>query len=315
MATDYVLFIHGVSIRNDKYADELFERLRKSASDRQRNLRKISLYWGDVNEELENKLLGQLRVSPYWKDVWFKEFREKQIIPFAGDAALYISRHVGAKVVNRMKTQAIANGLHQAQADDRLHIVSHSWGTVILFDILFASRWDEDKAPGKDDVMAIRDSIFGVAGKNSDRRQGIPIASIHTLGSPVAIFSLTNINPGKDSADSPSSHDITPNLQKFLECLQELRKGKKLPWRNYLHPGDPIAYPLQKLMIDLVDGNTKYLDIQDIPTHNAGWLEIPLAQTLLPLLSGGDAHGSYWHNNKVTQEIINVVQQETPTSV
>ncbi|MBD2495902.1 hypothetical protein [Nostoc sp. FACHB-280] len=315
MATDYVLFIHGVNTRNENYAREMFERLEKSVGDRQRNLKPIALYWGDVNKPAESNLLGQLRRSSYWDDMWFRGFREQQIIQFAGDAALYISRHVGAKVVNRLKTQAIANGLDKAQTDDRLHIVSHSWGTVILFDILFASRWDDPRVPGHNDVMEIRDSIFGVAGNNSELlRQGIPIASIHTLGSPLAIFSLTNVNPGKDDANSPSTHDITPNLQTLLECLQEVRKGKKLPWRNYLHPGDPIAYPLKELMTDLVDGDTKYLDIQEILTHNAGWLEIPLAQTLLPLLSGGDAHGSYWRNNKVIQEIINVVQQETPTS-
>ncbi|MCC5638572.1 hypothetical protein LC593_22605 [Nostoc sp. CHAB 5844] len=314
MATDYVLFIHGVSIRNDKYADELFKRLEKSASDRQRNFKKIALYWGDVNQSAESNLLGQLKRSSYWDDVWFRNFREQQILSFAGDAALYISRHVGAKVVSRFKSQAIANELHNAQPDDRLHLVTHSWGTVIFFDILFATRWDDPQAPGHDDVMDIRDGIFGVVGKNSDRRQGIPIASIHTLGSPLAIFSLTNVKPGKDDTNSPSSHDITPNLQTLLECLQEVRKGKKLPWRNYLHPGDPIAYPLKELMTDLVDGDTKYLDIQDILTQNTGWLENLTAQTLLPLLSGGDAHGSYWRNDKVIQEIINAVKQEAPTS-
>ncbi|MBE9007922.1 hypothetical protein IQ259_23375 [Fortiea sp. LEGE XX443] len=314
MATDYVLFIHGVNTRNPNYADEIFKRLDRSVGDRQRNLKKIALFWGDVNKAAENNLMGQLRRSSCWDDMWFREFREEQIIQFAGDAALYISRHVGAKVVSRLKEQAIANQLHKATSADRLHLVTHSWGTVILFDILFASRWDNPEAPGHKDVMAIRDGIFGVEGKNGDRTQGIPIASIHTLGSPVAIFNLTNVKPGKDTTDSPSSHDITPNLQTLLECLQLVRKGKKLPWRNYLHPGDPIAYPLKELMTDLVDGDTKYLDIRDILTQNTGWLESLTAQTLLPLLSGGDAHGSYWRNDKVVQEIINAVKQESPTS-
>jgi hypothetical protein len=312
MSTDYVLFIHGVNTRNQNYADELFKRLEKSASDRQRHLKKVAFYWYEANKIAERKLLKQLQRSPYWDEMWFREFREQQILKFAGDAALYISRHVGAEVVNILKTQAVNNGLHQAQPSDRLHLITHSWGTVILFDILFASRWDDPKAPGHDDVMDIRDAIYGVAGNNPDPRQGIPIASIHTMGSPVAIFSLTNVNPGKDGADSPSTHDITPNLQTLLQCLQEARQGKKLPWRNYIHPGDPIAYPLKELMTDLVDGDTKYLDILDMMTQNTGWLEGLTAQTLLPLLSGGDAHGSYWRNDKVIQEIINVVKQETP---
>jgi len=53
-------------------------------------------------------------------------------------------------VINTLKTQAL-EGLKNAQPNDRLHLVTHSWGTVILFDLLFASRWDDEKVPGHDD--------------------------------------------------------------------------------------------------------------------------------------------------------------------
>ncbi|BAZ24989.1 hypothetical protein NIES4073_58910 [Kalymmatonema gypsitolerans NIES-4073] len=47
MATDYVLFIHGVNTRsereNPKYADELFELIRKNV-DKCYELQKIPLY-------------------------------------------------------------------------------------------------------------------------------------------------------------------------------------------------------------------------------------------------------------------------------
>ncbi|BAY49323.1 hypothetical protein SAMD00079811_69520 [Scytonema sp. HK-05] len=314
MATDYILFIHGVNTRDRReqpqYADQLFQRLQESASNNERELKKIALYWGDVNKEAEENLLKQLQASPFWEHIWFKAFREQQLLQFAGDAALYISRQVGSKVVKELKKQT--DGLNNSQSDDRLHLVTHSWGTVILFDILFAGRWDNPEVPGHDAVMAIRDCIYGLSGKDPNPHQGVQISSIHTMGSPVAIFTLTNVIPGRDGPDSPSTHDITPQLQKLLESLHARRNGKKLPWRNYIHAGDPIAYPLKEVITNLVDGQTKYLDIQDLMTHESGLLESVTAQSVFALLHGGEAHGSYFSSDKVVQEISNVVNIETP---
>jgi hypothetical protein len=261
----------------------------------------------------ENDLRAKLEASEVWSQMWFRTFRTKRIIDFAGDAALYISRHVGSQVVHRLKTQAIEDGITNFQPDDRLHFVTHSWGTVILFDVLFASRWNDETIPGHDDVMTIRSAIYGIPGKGQDSvNQGIQVASIHTMGSPVPIFNLTNASSTEDNTDSRSSHDIAPNLQQLLKYLHEARKGKKLPWRNFIHPGDPIAFPIKESMIGLVDAETQYLDIQDIITENAGLLNSLTSQTILPLLQGGQAHGSYWSSKKVVQEISRVIKQEAP---
>jgi hypothetical protein len=314
MATDYILFVHGVNTRQaheqSTYADPLFERLQASTLDSDRHLKKIAFYWGDLNVENENLLLAQLQASPLWEGLWFRTFRSQQILQFAGDAALYVSRHVGSRVVKKLKMDAL-NIVADPEPGDRLHVVTHSWGTVILFDILFATRWDEPTVPGHQEVMAIRDAIFGVSGTDADTRdRGIELASIHTMGSPIAIFSLTDIVPGKDDASSPSGHDITPCLQKLLEHLYVARQQQKLPWRNYIHPADPLAYPLKQLMSGLVDGDAKYLDIQDVMTRETGkfdFLTQPLNQTILALINGGNAHGSYWQSRQVVQEICNVI--------
>lgn len=318
MVTDYILFIHGVNTREEReqpnYANELIykieQEIQRKAANNGRKLNLVPLYWGDVNLEAQTQLKKQLNASPLWEQMWFREFRDNQLIQFAGDAALYISRHIGSKVVNTLKTQALK--LENAQPDDRLHLVTHSWGTVILFDILFASRWDNPEVPGHEDVMPIRDVIYGISGKNPNPRQGVQVASIQTMGSPVAISSLAHLVPGQDGPDSPSSHDITPNLHKLLECLQKARNGKKLPWRNYIHPGDPIAYPLEQLMTNLVDRDKKYLDIKDIITHKPGLFEFFSAQKVLSLIHGGEAHRSYWNNDKVVQEISTVIKKEAP---
>lgn len=320
MATDYILFVHGVNNRQPReqpeYADQFFALIQESNPNRQRDLKKIALYWGNVGIDAEAKLLEQLKASPLWEQLWFRTFRERQILQFVGDGALYISRYIGSKVVNTLKTQTLRE-IEKPQPDDRLHLITHSWGTIILFDILFASRWDDPTVPGHNDVMEIRDAIFGLSGKESNPLQGIQLASIHTMGSPIAIFSLTDVIPGKDDTNkgtpsTSSGHDITPNLQKLLENLHEARQGEKLPWRNYIHPGDPIAYPLNELMGSLVDGDKKYLDIQDLITYEAGVLNFltePFRQATLALMHGGEAHGSYWHSQKVVKEINSVLKK------
>lgn len=310
MTTDYILFIHGVNTRDQRekpgYANDLIEGIKSKSH----NFVPIPLYWGDVNIDAETQLLDRLKASPLWKDMWFRTFREQQLLQFAGDAALYISRHIGSKVVTRLKTDAL-RVLQNAQSGDRLHLVTHSWGTVILFDILFATRWDDPKASGHEQVMAIRDCIFGLSGKNDSTAEGIQLASIYTMGSPIAIFSLTSVNADPNQPESSSSsHDITLRLQELLQNIYQARNGAKLPWRNFIHPGDPIAYPLKKLMKDLVDNDEKYIDFQDVITQEPKLFDLlkePISQTTFALLQGGKAHGSYWQSEQVVQEISSIL--------
>jgi hypothetical protein len=316
MATNYVLFIHGVNTRdqreNPQYANDLIKAIKSESQD----FVPIPLYWGDVNINAEQQLLDRLQASPLWQDMWFRTFREQQLLQFAGDAALYISRHIGYQVVKKLKAGALEI-LQHAQPDDCLHLVTHSWGTVILFDILFASRWDNPEVPGHEAVLKIRDSIFGLSGSSASEHQGIKLASLHTMGSPIAIFSLTSVNSDNndrtdENLSSSSSHDITFRLQKLLENLYQARGGEKLPWRNFVHPGDPIAYPLKELMIDMVDNDEKYIDFQDLITHETrlfDFLKEPLSQTTLALLQGGEAHGSYWQSQQVSREISSILQK------
>ena len=167
MPTDYILFNHGVNTREARpertYADALFTLIQRYYTVPGRTLKKIALYWGDLNEVEEQKLLHVYHTSSIWPKLWFREFREKQLLQFAGDGALYISRAVGSKVADALKEQAIA-GLHGYDPKaDRLHIVTHSMGTVILFDLLFSARWDPDSVPGHACVRAIREVVFGLS--------------------------------------------------------------------------------------------------------------------------------------------------------
>src|SRR5712692_4176740 len=112
MPTDYILFNHGVNTRDERpqptYADRLFELIQCHYHHPQgRTLRKIALYWGNVNEKEEQDLLKVYQDSSIWQKLWFLPFREKQLIQFAGDGALYLSRYCGARVADALAKQAI----------------------------------------------------------------------------------------------------------------------------------------------------------------------------------------------------------------
>ena len=307
MATDYILFIHGVSNRDRRepptYANGLFGRLEENVGSSV-SLQKIPLYWGDVNKTEEDKLLNNFKASKAWNKLWFRDFREQQLLQFVGDAALYLSRHVGSQVVARLKQEAEKNlgtlELPKHKPGDRLHLVTHSWGTVVLFDVLFADRWEDKSIPGYQDVQQIRKALFGLP---PHPEVGLPIASIHTMGSPIALFSLISVDG--------SSHDFKPRLNQLLENLYKVR-GKKLPWLNFIHPGDPVAWPLEKVMSSLVDNEAVYLNFTDEISRTADWSDfLPklVSQTILALLHGGDAHGSYWKSKEVAQKIAKTIQK------
>jgi hypothetical protein len=312
MATDYVMFVHGVNTRNERelptYADQLFAKLEQRRTNHQHQLIKVSLYWGDVNKDAEDQLLNTMKSSPKWDKMWFQEFRSTTLLQFVGDAALYMSRYLGSKVVKRLRDDGQAI-IKNVQPDDRLHLVTHSWGTVILLDVLFAPRWDDNDVPGHEVVMEIRDKFFGITGVSSagDRedttQEGIILESIHTMGSPISFFSLIN-NTG-------SGNDISENLQRLLRNLYH-KTNKRLAWKNYVHPGDPVAYPIKELMEDLAQERVNhFLDIDDILTEKAGIFDFildPFSQSTIALIHGGEAHGSYWHSEQVAEQISQYLQ-------
>lgn len=300
MATDYVLFVHGVRHRNREEFIQLGQKLltsiNRSINDDSRVIKPIFLFWGDLNEAPQRQLRTGLEASPHWRKMWLRDFRTEEVLEFVGDAALYLSRHVGAQVVRRFKEMALAP-IAQADADDRLHLVTHSMGTVVLFDILFAGRWEDERLDEDSStqdirqiVLELRNALFGVG---SNPEKGLAISSIHTLGSPLALFSLLKVT-------GESTHDLTSNLQTLLRSLYLRRGGRALPWCNLMHPGDPIAYPLQGVMPQLLDSAQLYVRTQDILTHTGKPF---LNVGLLPLLKGGEAHTSYWENRVVAETI------------
>lgn len=311
MTTDYVLFIHGVNTRvtEDKklkpgYSDQLFSMMQNElATSTALELKHIEVYWGSIAEEELSFLRGQLEKSRVWPKFGFRDFRKQQIIGFAGDAALYLSRHAGSLVAEKILQDA-KEIIQTLKPGDHLHLVTHSWGTIILFDILFANRWNDADKPGFQIVEKIRTAIFGIPPNTS---AGIRLASLTTMGSPLALFSLINLI---GSAPGSRQFDLIPNLKDLLATLKEVT-GRKIPWLNFAHPGDPIAYPLETVIPPLIDSTGDNIEIKDILTSGSGALDIisrPFSGSFLSLVNGGNAHNSYWENKKVAQQIAAVIR-------
>jgi hypothetical protein len=320
VATDYVLFIHGVSTREKKpeqpiYADMLFNGIKsyvtqQSSGKPARDLEKVALYWGDVTVEEENNLLEQYQGSDAWQGFWFKKLRSGMLLDFTGDTALYISRYVGAKVAQRLN-DAAEKGLgimsnRDPDTRDRLHLVAHSLGTVILFDLFFSTRWIPP-APGHQYAMSLRDVVYGV---EPNWHQGICLASITTMGSPIGLFKLMDTD-ASDQDHPENTHDITPHMQRMLKRLKD-KLGGALPWFNFAHPGDPIACPLKPLILTMVDPTGEYITVKDILVRTSGvldsisWL---VRETPLALLDSGGAHLSYIMNKQSIKRIASTIGQ------
>lgn len=311
MSTNHVLFIHGTNVRDKEYATDLINMIQQTTP-----IEPLVVYWGDMSEQEERKLRDGYVASNIWKKVWFQDTREHLMIRFVGDAALYLSRYIGAQVVKRVAKQVVP--LKDCPTGDRLHLVTHSLGTVILFDLLFSSRWDDNN-----DVTAIRDVIYGV-GPHPEK--GIRLGSITTMGSPIGIFSLMDVaSPAVDANSNPhnaiSTHDITPSLVQLLQHLSQVLDGRPVPWRNFVHPGDPIASPLEAIIPNMVEVNEKKksIDIRDrlVPLAKVG--RDPLSavlsdllggifsKTAIPILNTGNAHNSYWLSPFVAREIAQLM--------
>jgi hypothetical protein len=310
---EYLIFIHGVNTRDIReqpdYANPLIERIQRRKSP-EITLKPVSLYWGDVNIDEEKKLLKDLEDSKAWSKLQFKQFRSKQLLQFVGDAALYISRSVGRKIVDQLIKQ-LSTGLQDFNPEtDHIHLITHSMGTIILFDVLFSSRWDAQNVYEYQGVELLRQHIF---------QGGTPVRSIHTMGSPIGLFSLMTIS----DTSLPNTHEITPRLSDYLQALCSKLEAP-FPWRNYLHAMDIVATSIEVMLPKMLGESAKdCLDVVDIITQESGILD-KLFSRLSANLSleevegeveaiqlavfAGSAHSSYWSSSLVASTIMQTVE-------
>lgn len=338
MPTDYVMFIHGVSTRETvvppTYANDFFTKIgmyikknrAASAQEPARELKSVPLYWGSVGKAMEDELRVKYQSSPLWKNFWFRPFREGMALQFAGDVALYLSRYVGGMIADKLKSDMVTymGSFDKLQPDsgDRLHIITHSLGTIILFDLLFSARWGKDGQglPGWESVQAIREAIYGV---EPNWESGIRLGSLTTMGSPLGLFSLIDVD--LSSTDKliggkvANTHDVTPRLQTLLERLNtkatELNETAVLPWRNFAHPGDPLASPLLPLIPYMISNAGDYIEVKDYMTSAPGdWLFFLFKSSFIALAHASAAHLGYWESANVADTVGNLILKSAASS-
>jgi hypothetical protein len=331
MTTDYVMFIHGTNTRDKAYAptyaDPLFESIKTEvlSQNSSLHLKTAPLYWGNVGNNAEKMLQRTYSKSDKWSHFWFRHARNTLVLRFIGDAALYLSRYTGAEVIIELKKQIMSH-LGNHQLGDRLHLVTHSLGQVILFDLLFSSRWDlppqvpiapqdKDCDSGKtptdqvlcaqQNVMEIRTMFYGLEPKP---QEGIRLVSVHTMSSPLTLFSLIDVDPTENNW-SKVTHDITPKLQQFLHNLVRENHQRRLPWKNFAHPGDFLAYPLNPMLPEMVDPERQSIHVEDIITE-LSFLDMliwPFRSTTLAMIDSVTAHTGYWQSRRVAKGIADSI--------
>ncbi len=105
--------------------------------------------------------------------------------------------------------------------DEDLHIVAHSLGSVILWDILFSDTFSPN-----DPAFYIRNVIKGLSGPGEGRK--VKLRSITTLGSPLLFFNRA----------------LNIDIQRLKQFASRYT-GKPLRWINIIHASDIFAYPIR----------------------------------------------------------------------
>ncbi|MFB2838392.1 hypothetical protein [Floridanema evergladense] len=288
-----VFFIHGVATRDVKYADDLKELIRQEFLKKEQLLPHFySSFWGDVlsdvdkmwnciyqDVELARKNTPQIPSEEIFR---YQKFRKGFLSEFIGDVFTYFNLERGLAIRKKI-AQQLYDFLKNHPDDRELHIIAHSLGSVILWDILFSDRFN-----AKDPAFYIR-SMIGSCNEPNVNRQ-VYLKTITTMGSPI-LFVNTMLNiPAK-------------KIREFANSYQQ----KSLSWINIVHASDIVSYPLSsQLNIDSA-GNFVFRDeyiwedanLAEKAARSVGQVDLAMA------LGVSDAHSSYLNSQKTASLVVN----------
>ena len=187
-----VFFVHGVATSDDTYADKLKKNLRDEFSKRKKLtpyfyasswgglLSKASQLWNFVQQDVYE---FQDKYNVNATDIFqYEEYRQFFISEFVGDLFTYLNSKWGCEIRKAIALQ-LREFLERYPEEDELHIIAHSLGGIILWDILFSDRFTED-----DPVYEIRSLIKEFNVFPSERQASLK--SVTTMGSPILLFNL-----------------------------------------------------------------------------------------------------------------------------
>ncbi len=280
-----VWFMHGASVRQITYADPVRSRLITDFANRGLTAPEFySCFWGDVlgstdqlwdwvQQDLEALRWEQPQID--LDDVFhYRQRREQLISGFFNDIFNYLNSRRGKEVRKAIAMQFL-NCISEMPFEEELHIVAHSLGSVILWDMLFSPAYGPS-----DPAFYLRKVIKGLAPAGTGRK--LILRSVTTLGSPLLFFNrLLDI-------------DADP-LKQFARRYT----ADPLRWVNVIHASDIFAYPLRS-SLDLVDTplyfRDQYLGDRNFLKKNIG--DVAMA---LGLVSD---HSSYWKSRRVARLVM-----------
>jgi hypothetical protein len=288
-----VWFMHGASVRHTTYADPLRSSLIEAFADQDLTTPEFySCFWGDalgatdqlwdlVQQDLEAFRLEHPLVD--LDDIFhYRQRREQLISGFFNDIFSYLNTHQGREV-RRIIALQFLNFLADAPFDEDLHIVAHSLGSVILWDMLFS-----DSFAANDPAFYVRNVIKGLATAGQGRK--VKLRSITTLGSPILFFNqVLNIDTGQ--------------LKRFASRYT----ANPLRWVNIIHASDIFAYPIRaslNLEDDLLYMRDKYLGERNFLKKSIG--DVTMALGLVA------DHSRYWQSQRVSRLVAANLLEEYP---
>ncbi|MEW5860815.1 MAG: hypothetical protein AB1861_26160 [Cyanobacteriota bacterium] len=297
-----VFFIHGVATRNVQYADNL-KLLLKNEFDKRGELlpHLYSSFWGNILTDLDKiwnvihqdlqelkKEYSQTSIDDIFR---YKELRQGFLSQFGGDFLTYFNPERG-EAIRKLIAQQLYDFLKKNPEETELHIVAHSLGSVILWDVLFSERFSP-----QDPAAYIRAMIHGFS--SSAKVKKVTLKSITTMGSPILFLNtMLQVSPEK--------------VKKFADSYQE----DPLRWINIIHSSDIIAYPLRS-SLNINSGDHLFLRDEYISTdanplekaaRSIGQFEAAMA------LGAADGHGWYWQCQRTTNLIADNILGEKKAS-
>lgn len=321
-----IFFIHGVATRDAQYAEPLRALIRQEFHNKGIFPHFHASFWGNFLGDrdrmwncIEQDLQELRQESPpaNLEDIFrYRKFREGFLSRFMGDFLAYLNPQRGA-AIRKVIAQDLYHFLHDNPEEKELHIIAHSLGSVILWDVLFSERFSP-----QDPAFEIRAMINGL--NQPKKAHQISLKSITTMGSPI-LFLNTML-------------DVKPEqVRQFVAGYQE----EPLRWVNIIHASDIIAYPLRaSLKLNSSDNlhfKDKFLDNDanslertlsnfaksDNKIVQAIGVVNPLINEAIayaPMLVGaGDSHIGYWNCRQtaslITANILGKDEPEPPNTI
>jgi hypothetical protein len=280
-----IYFIHGVATRDASYANKLIKLIEEEC--KRKNLpipychagfwgnvlKGTEKLWRDIEQELQTKKQKNSNFNPE-QSFRYQNFRKEYLSYFIGDAFSYLGSDRG-KQIRRIIADQLIDLVQAYPQETELHIVAHSLGTVILWDLLFSERFDP-----KDPAHEIRDLIGKERGKLS-------LSSVTTMGSPIPFLNLTL---GID----------TNQIEKFITQHQ----GQRLLWNNLINSSDIIAYPIRPLFDSINDVSKILISDYYLEATSNIFDSVEIAAVVLNSLN---AHTYYLASDKVAKNIVETI--------